>query len=420
VGRLVSALLLAGLLALDAGAHDPAEHEWQGVVLPIASVNVDEGVGGGAVAALYHYYGGVEPMRDDLSLRIFATSKLVQRHEIRWEGRRVFDLPLRLWLRLSMFSTVTQLFCGVGAAADCDEAHAKSAADDAGLSPATKPYDEFVRRYFLTRYIRPGADTLWRWQLFDRGDGGVGDFLGRIEAMAGWRFNWYRPGDFFHKGPYPGSFYAEQFPQGEPGISSVWQLGVTVDARDFEPSPTRGYFLEASVRASHPYWGSHWSYAGMNTSLSTYFLLGAEPETVLANRAIVDLLNGDVPTAEIAETGGTHDHAAFGGQWIGRGIRDHHYIGKVKVIDQIEARTHLFDVTVWAFKADVAGSIFVDAGYIGTDLQSVTSEPFRILYGAGAGLRFLFQDAINMRVDVAASPDETHQPSFYTPVGYPF
>ena len=407
------ALAAAPVPATAPPAHDPDHHEFQFVALPIASVNVDEGFGGGLVAALYHYYGGVAPMRDDLSLRLFITSKLVQRHELRWEGREVFDLPLRLWLRVALFSTVTQAYCGLGDdAGPCDLAHARSAADDAGFAPSTKAYDQFARHYYAMRYVRPSADTLWRWRLLRLG----GDEGATVEAMAGWRLAWYRPGDFFHEGPYPGSLYAQEFPEGEPGVSSLWQLGFTIDHRDFEPSPTRGYFWESSVRASAPWWGSAWTYAGANAALSTYTPLSSR--VTLANRALVDVLQGDVPTAEIGETGGTHDHAAFGGQWIGRGVRDRHYIGKVKLIDQIEARTELFDFTLFGFNTDVAANVFVDAGVIAPAMQQLDQAHF--LYGAGVGLRFLLQHAIAMRIDVAGSPYETQQPSFYTPVGFPF
>ncbi len=407
MGGLLTALVVPLLLAA-AVVHDPEAHEWDFVVLPIVSANVDEGVGGGLVAGLYHYNGGVEPLRDDLSVRLFATSKLVQRHELRWDGRQVLGLPLRVWLRFSLFSTVTLPYCGVGNDVTCDLADAGRAAPPS-LLPGSQSYDDFVRHYYAMRYIRPGGDTLLRWRLLEH-----------FELMGGWRLNWYKPGDFTHYGPYPGSLYAQRFPKGEPGVSSVWQAGFIVDERDIETAPTRGYLLEGSVRAASPWWGSKWTYEGINTALSTYLALSHEPDVVFANRALVDILDGDVPTAEIAETGGTRDHAAFGGQWIGRGVRDHRFIGKVKIVDQAELRRDFFEVTIANFVIDVGGSVFVDAGWIGESLEQVGGDPFRILYGGGAGLRLMFQNAILMRVDLAASPFETQQPSFYTPVGFPF
>ena len=394
--------------SVDEPAHDPSKHEWDFVVLPILSVNPDEGVGGGFVGAVHHYYGGVAPIRDDLSVRIFATSKLVQRHELRWEGREVLDLPLRLWLRLSLFSTVTQTYCG---SLDCDPAFAETQARAHELVPDSKPYDDFTRHFYQMRYVRPAADTLWRWRVFDEP---------KLELMAGWRVAWYRPGDFMHEGPWPGSLYAKQFPHGEPGLSSVWQLGFTVDERDFEPDPSRGWFLESSVRGSHPAWGSTWKYAGVDTALSSYFPLRDDPRLVLANRALVDVLYGDVPTAEIAETGGTHDHAAFGGQWIGRGIRDRRVLGKRKVVDQIELRADLTKLRYGKLDVDVGAALFTDVGWIGGDTTVASGDLGRVVYGGGVGLRVLFQDAIMMRFDLAGSPFEQNFPSFYTPVGFPF
>ena len=93
---------------VPARRHDPNKHEFLFVPLPIGVANSDEGLGGGVVLALQHYHGGVEPLRDDVSLRLYLTSKWVQRHELRWEGIQVLDLPLRMWARIGMFSTVSQ------------------------------------------------------------------------------------------------------------------------------------------------------------------------------------------------------------------------------------------------------------------------------------------------------------------------
>jgi hypothetical protein len=434
MGRLVTVafLILGATAALADGppsssgaAPVPAgsQKEWAFAGVPIGVFNSDEGVGGGGVVGLYHYAvgyrlpgtspdlpEGTRQVRDDISLRLYLTSRLVQRHELRWDGREAFGLPLRIWARVALFSTVTQNYCGLGGDTTCSPALAISAADARGLSPTST----FERHFYEMRYIRPSADTLWRLR--------VRDFPAKTEIMAGWRLGWYVPGDFFHRGPYPGSFYAEQFPQGEPGISSLWQLGFTIDNRDFEPNPSRGFFFESSVRACDSWWGCHWKYAGVNAELTSYLpIYTIEPRlVVLANRSIVDVENGDVPTEEIAETGGTRDDAAFGGQWIGRGIRDRRYIGKVKVIDQVEARTHFFDVNMWNMKLDVGGAVFTDLGYIAADIPSIAVEHPNILWGVGCGLRFVFQDAINWHVDVAVSPDEPQQPSFYTPASVPW
>lgn len=410
--------------ALPAAPPEWQQPPWDFIVVPVLGLNVDEGIGGGVLFALHRYDGEGAVFRDDFALRVFLTSRLVQRHEIKWEGVDVFDLPLRAWVRLGFYSTVTQNFCGTGNAVHCDVDRAEAAADDAGLDDGAAR-DEFVRHFYLTRFIKPHGDVLLRWRL--------GDSAARpkFEIMGGARVADYIAGDFFESGPYPGSLYAKGFPDGESGVSAVLQLGVTVDGRDFEPSPTRGFFFEASLRASSSLWGSHWNNGGGNASLAFYVPLPLA--VTLASRSLGDILVGDVPIEEQATIGGTRDHTAFGGQWLGRGLREHRGIGKIKVIQQFEVRREIFDFDVFGVQFDVGAGVFGDAGLIGADVNDFgggvpvgaggdreAGSPVRLLFGTGVGLRVLLNRALLMRLDLAWSPQETITPSFYTPFGYPF
>ena len=389
--------------------------------MPVLGLNIDEGLGGGVLLAVHRYDNDSEAFRDDFALRLFLTSRFVQRHEIKWEGIDVMDLPLRVWARLGFYSTVTQNFCGTGNAVSCDDDRATAAAIDAGFVRGSAAFDDFVRHYYRTRFMRPHADLLLRWRLTD---------APKIELMGGTRLAWYLPGDFSSSGPYPGSLYARSFPDGEAGFSSVLQLGATVDQRDVEASPTRGFFAEASLRGASPWWGSRWTYGGGNAAVSLYVPLPLG--LVLASRSMGDLLIGDVPIEEQAQTGGTRDHTAFGGQWIGRGLREHRGIGKIKVIQQFEVRRDFFDFAVFGVRCDVGAGVFGDAGWIGADVadfgggaigsdgvRTDVGSPTRILFGTGAGLRVLLNRALLMRLDVAWSPFEAITPSFYSPFGYP-
>lgn len=171
------------------------------------------------------------------------------------------DLPLPLWARLGFYSTVTQNFCGTGNALSCNDDSARVAALDAGFASDSAAFDDFVRHYSRTRFMRPHADLLLRWRRNDAPN---------IELMGGSRLAWYLPGDFSSSGPYPGSLYAENFPDGEAGFLSVLQLAATVDQRDVEASPTCCFFAEASLRGASLWWGSRWTYGGGNAVASLY------------------------------------------------------------------------------------------------------------------------------------------------------
>lgn len=75
------------------------------------------------------------------------------------------------------------------------------------------------------------------------------------------------------RGPYPGSQFERDHPDGEPGLVSLGQAGLLFDTRDHEPAPTRGVLLEASVRGAHRATGSDWSFAGVSASGHLYHAL---------------------------------------------------------------------------------------------------------------------------------------------------
>lgn len=404
----------------EAGKED--EPRWDPVGVPIVSYNTDEGFGLGATVGLHHQSGGVTPYRDDLALNFFITTRLIQRYELRWEGLQVLDLPLRVRVLTGLFSTATRNFCGFGNGVTCSVARAEREADLRDLSGDVR--DTYVRRFYQVRFLRPYADVVARWRLFE-------DLPLNLEAMGGWRFAWHIPGDFTHREPYPGSLYGMLYPEGERGPSSVLQAGLVLDERDFEPLPVRGWFAEASVRAATPAWGSAFHYTGANASLAGWHPVGLGTDVVAATRVLVDVIGGAPPTDELAETGGIYDYPAFGGMWIGRGIRANRYLGKLKVINQTELRGFLGDINLFNTQLDGHWVLFADLAWIGADWDDLeggipgrrgadVGHPLRILATGGAGLRILVRRTFVVRLEVGVSPFERLDPTLYTPVGTPF
>ena len=393
------------------------------VGFPIVNYNTDEGIGVGGVVALYHYAGGVKPFRDDVSLRLFLTSTLIQRHELRWEAIEAFDLPLRFRVSLGYYSTATQNFCGFGSVVTCDPALAEEAADERGLRRGSESREAFLRHFYQMRFIQPSLDGIFRWRLRDMPH--------RLELLAGWRLAYHLPGRIGDLEPYSGSLYSRVYPNGEEGFLSTPLLGFVLDNRDFEPWPVRGYFLEASVRGAGPYTGSRWSYGGANASLAGYFQIRRVPQIVLASRLLVDALVGDPPTEALARVVGVLDPYAFGGQWIGRGVRERRYIGKLKIIQQSEIRALLAHAAFGDTKLGIGAAWFWDAAFVGYDWQDLAGfipgvhgegerDVPRLIVGIGAGARILLNETFVIRLDFAVSPVEQLGPFFYTPVGNPF
>jgi hypothetical protein len=378
--------------------------------------NTDEGFGTGGVLSIYHQADGLKPFHDELRFNVFISTKLIQAHAITWDGLRPFGLPGRVYARLRYYSTVSQNYCGVGSDVDCNPADAAAEATSRGLvdddARDDDAYDTFVRRYYLMRFIRPEATLLYRHWLRDK--------PWRTELLVGWRGSYTVPGALDVSGPYPGSRYAEDFVSGEVGLSSVPILGVVVDDRDDEVFPTRGVFAEASVRGSHAFTGSAFQYAGATAIGAAFFNIANTPRVVLATRFIADVIVGAPSTEEMARIGGTIDSIAFGGSALGRGVREHRYLGKVKFMNQTELRAQLYDVVVAGQELSFGTALFSDSAIVGYDLADWRGNPLQPLVTAGISARLIWNKTFTVRADLAASPSEADGPGFYIIVGQPF
>ena len=402
--------MLMAMADVDDG--DAGVHAFDFAAGPTATFSTDEGFGTGGVGTLYHHHANVLPYRDAITFNVFISSKLVQAHAVTWDALKPFDVDGRLYARIGYYSTVSQNYCGVGNAVDCDVGDALAEGRRLGLANDALALDEFTRHYHLMRFIRPYATFIARPWLRDKPY--------RTELLLGYRAALTIPGDVFTRGPYPGSLFAKDHPDGEAGFSSVPFIGVIVDDRDTEAFPTRGIYAESSLRAAHPFVGATWTYAGANASVATFLALAEEPRVVLAARLVGDVIVGDPSVEELARIGGTIDAIAFGGFQIGRGVREHRYIGKVKLLAQAELRAQLLETELWGEVFNHGCALFSDAGWVGFDVADWRGNPAKILGTFGVSYRLLWNESFAIRWDLAVSPDEREGPGFYIIVGQAF
>lgn len=401
-----TAVIAALLLASAPAAAEEEGLDWAGV--PILNFDSDAGVGLGVLGSLYWMEPEIEPYRRSLTLQIFVSTELVQAHELQWDLLRVADTPLRITGKAGYYATITRNFCGYGNEVTCDPDVAEQAAMDAGLSPGSDEFDAFTRHYYQRRFVNPWGTVIARWP-FDR----------RWSAFGGWRLSYLLPGTFSDRDHYQGSLYDELVEAGEvpgggdeQGLVSVPQVGVVYDSRDNEPAPNRGLWFEASVRGAALPTGSSWSFAGANTTTRLYLPIGGR--LVAATRLVADVLVGDPPTEELAQMGGTELYEAFGGKNIGRGIRSHRYLGRIKLLGQQELR---WTALRWKDKAITLNG-FVDAGHLALDWDEFGGDPGRVLWSAGGGVRVAWTPNFIVRLDVGASPYEQEDPQFYVYIGH--
>jgi len=400
--------------ATDAGAADAAaQADGLGIAaVPTLAYNSDEGFGTGGVATLYDRGEGVLPYRNAWTLRLFISTRLVQAHSLTWDAIRPAGLPLRVIARAGFYSTITQNYCGVGNAVSCDPIPAERAAEQAGLVVGSEERAALVRRYYQMRFMRFFGDVFGRWRLRE--------LPHRVELLTGWRGAYYQPGEFFAAGPYPGSLYAQDFPGGEPGFSNQFLGGAVVDDRDHETFPTRGYLVQGIVRGASHLLGSTWQYGGVLVDASWFHALLPGQRLVLALRLLGDAVLGDPPVDELARVGGILDAIAFGGQAMGRGIREHRYIGKLKLVHQLELRSQFADVAVLEQDLSLGGALFYDLAWVGYDVADLRGNARTLLAGAGLSFRFIWNRDFIVRTDVAVSPHERFAPGIYIIVGNVF
>jgi hypothetical protein len=363
-----------------------ADTGWRWGALPVANYDADAGFGLGAIGTLTLHEAGVTPHRASFLLQLFATTERVQGHEARWDVVGAFDPRLRLSGRIALFSTVNNNYCGTGDVT-CATSDAEAAADAAGLGPG-EARDDFVRHYYHLRFVSPSLRLGARWR-----------FGGALSAFAQWRVAYYRSGTFGTRGPYPGSLYAVDHPDGEPGWASVPQVGVMIDTRDREGTPSAGVWLEASLHGATRVLGSSWQYGGATAIARVYHRLASR--VVSATRIAIDVSVGDPPIPELSLVNAADDFVAFGGQNAGRGIRGARYIGDLMALAQTELRV---DVSRrWV----VLG--FVDAAWVDGVVGS-----------GGIGARFVVSQTFILRADVGTSPHEGWAAQAYVYLGHVF
>ncbi len=422
----------------DPRAPKPAGVTFSGI--PAINYIADNGLGLGLIAAAYFHDGVTTPYRTAVTLQIFATTNLVQDHNVFVDALRLFDLPLRLNARVGFLSSLTQNYCGVGGTVTCDVRTAEQAAADAGHEGVvdgvaskdagdSDAFLDFSRRYYQRRFMNPYGLINLRYALIERSAGQPV----RVEVTGGYRAFYFIPGNIFADDdgdgspdftPYPGSLFEKDHPDGEPGFSSIVNAGLMIDSRDNEPSPTEGWWLEASVRTTTP--GSTWTNVGGNVTIRGYTHLPLDAplygnlgrRLVLANRLTFDGVVGDVPIQDLARLGGSQEVYAFGGADMGRGIRVQRFMGKAKILDQAELRFRFFEFDFFEqqFALTLAG--FFDSAIVADELIAPTD--IGVAAGGGGAFRIAWNENFIVRLDVGVSPFENWSPYVYITINQPF
>lgn len=393
-------------------AEENAETKLRFSGVPALGFGPDSGFGSGLIGTLYFDQEGYQPYRSALGLKMYLSTKGMHSHSLQFDQLQAFGWDrLRLTSRIGFFSTLEQNYCGQGSKVSCDKNRANIEASHRNLDGTDR--ETYMRRYYQNRYMSFFGDMFARWLLWKD--------EAKLELVTSYRGRSYFTGDFKNNGPYRGSLFEKDFKDKKvDGYLSTAEIGLMLDKRDNEPAPTSGYWIEGTVRGGSWLIGSGWNYFGANLAARFYVPFDDERRVVFASQSIADMIVGDLPLDAMSRIGGSQslsDFNAIGGQYIGRGIREQLYVGRLKGIQQLELRAHLFSFSLLKQNFDVVPAAFADIAVTASDFAHFADEIGSIYSGFGAALRLHWNKTFIIRADMGVSPSENFSPKFYLVAG---
>jgi hypothetical protein len=188
----------------------------------------------------------------------------------------------------------------------------------------------------------------------------------------------------------------------------VIEVGLEYDTRDSEIVTHSGQYHSVEARLS-PSLSHYLPYPYQQIDGTFRFYATPVPRWLTVSlRLVGDLLLGQPPFYELARFDET---SAIGGVNAVRGVPAQRYYGKVKVFENLEARTELWSFTLRGKHLVLGAATFLDAGRIWT--QAFTPSPaldgtgLGLKYGVGGGIRLAEGKTFVVRADIAWSPDAT-------------
>ncbi len=338
----------------------PAPSGWEVTGLPALNFDSDEGIGFGALLALYDYGpGGVEPYQALLQPMLFFTT----------EGRRAVSLFVDAphWVRgwrvgasVSFQKLITTPFYGTG----------NDAAYEPALEEGENPHFYRFGRKDRTLGVslqRPIAGTPLRI-LFGGGISHV-----RIDPTPrneGTTLLTELLGPHASRGGYENRIRG----------------GIIWDTRDRESGPRAGVWSEGLVEVVSEVLGSRSDYTRWTLTDRRYLTLA--PGLVFANRALLQGVAGSIPfysLSTIASSFGGME--GLGGSNTLRGVLWNRFVGKGHFLWNAELRWRVRDFRIIGRGAHLALVGFLDQGRVwasGPELATLFTD---LHYGKGGGVR---------------------------------
>jgi outer membrane protein assembly factor BamA len=387
--RLSALLMLATTTASSLAAQRPAGVEVSGI--PALNFDADEGLGYGAILALYKYEPGSTTYRWTVQPTLFMTTRGRRDYTLFFDSPSTDTRPWRVTAYAGREQQLAAPYYGIG----------NETVYDAALETGPTRY---YYRYGLDR-LRASADvqhTLGRPSL--RYLIGAGASSEKVDLT---------PFD-------SGSTLVERDMNGrQPAATrtNYVRAGLTWDTRDREIGTTKGTWADLLVQRVDSKLGASWNYTRWTAAARHYQPLGGR--VTLANRLVLQNTIGDAPFYSLAELPTTQkSQDGLGGTSSIRGIPKDRYVGKGILVSNNELRWHAADFGLIGRQSSLVLNGFVDGGRVWSDGVDLSSALRELHSGYGGGIRLGFGPSFVISTDVGHSSQSTA--AIYIGLGYLF
>ena len=182
----------------------------------------------------------------------------------------------------------------------------------------------------------------------------------------------------------------------------LFAFGLTLDERDREPTPTRGYWIEASVGAGSKALGSAFDTQTVNLTHRHWWSLDEDAKVVLASRTSVDLQR-KAPFFQESAFGGSQ-LVETGGHSMLRGLETGRVRGSRKAAQTFELHYRFNSSEYFGRKVAPILVTFAEGVYVAQNDTTLFAFE-HLLASAGLGARAVLDEAFVLRFDLGISPE---------------
>ena len=387
--KLPTTLLLLASAASTLAAQRPSGVEVSGI--PALNFDADEGLGYGAILALYKYEPGSTTYRWTVQPTLFMTTRGRRDYTLFFDSPSSDKRPWRVTGYAGREQQLAAPYYGIG----------NETAYDAALETGATRY---YYRYGLDR-LRASADVQ-----HTLGTPSLRYLVGAGASSEKVNLTPFDSGSTLIQADMSGR-------QPSATRTNYVRAGLTWDTRDREIGTVSGTWADVLVQRVDSKLGASFNYTRWTAAARHYQPLGGR--VTLANRVVLQNTIGDAPFYSLAELPTTQkSQDGLGGTSTIRGIPKDRYVGKGMLVSNNELRWRAADFGLIGRPSSLILSGFVDAGRVWTDGVDLSSTLHELHSGYGGGVRLSFGPSFVISTDVGHSSQSTA--AVYIGLGYLF